>query len=74
MHMQCMRIDSGFGAAVKAARGKGVSQAKLAALINVAPSTIYRIERGEAPSERVEKALRRWCPTLPEIARNREAA
>lgn len=62
-----------FGKAVKEARGKRVSQARLAALIGVAPSTIYRIERGERPSPKVEDALRKWCHVdLPVI--DREAA
>jgi transcriptional regulator with XRE-family HTH domain len=54
-----------FARAVRAARGAGTSQAKLAARLGVAPSTIYRVERGERPSPEVEVKLRRWCRELP---------
>lgn len=73
-HMQGMRRENAFGLAVREARGAGISQQKLATLINVASSTIYRIERGETPSPRVERALRKWCATLPPLERSANAA
>ena len=73
--MQCMSNGTTFGAAVKEARGSRFSQARLAALIGASPATIYRIERGERPSPRVEQALRRWCHVeLPAVERNADAA
>ncbi len=64
-----------FGDAIREARGKRLSQAKLAALLGVAPSTIYRIERGERPSPRVEDALRKWSHIdLPAVERAGKAA
>ena len=73
--MQCMSNGTTFGAAVKEARGTRISQARLAALIGASPATIYRIERGERPSPRVESALRRWCHVdLPPVDRIQRAA
>jgi len=73
--MHCMSNETSFGAAVKEARGTRISQARLAALIGASPATIYRIERGERPSPRVEAALRRWCHVeLPAVDRSAAAA
>lgn len=62
-----------FARAVRAARGS-YSQAQLATLLGVAPSTIYRIERGLAPSQDIEARLRKWARGLPELPAREVAA
>lgn len=87
MHRVCMDVmtrpnnsrpcGSPFGQAVRDARG-ALTQAEVAAALQLAPSTIYRIERGGQPSLSAEVALRRWAKrrgfALPTIDRTKAAA
>lgn len=55
-----------FARAVRDARkSAGLTQVKLAMVLGVAPSTVYRIEQGGAPDDGTLKALRRWSRDLP---------
>jgi transcriptional regulator with XRE-family HTH domain len=55
-----------FARAVRDARDRArLTQAKLAMVLGVAPSTIYRVEQGHAPAGDVLGKLRKWCPDLP---------
>lgn len=62
-----------FGASVKERRGL-TSQVMLAVQLGIHPATLYRIENGGIPSKRVERMLREWCPELPPVEREKEAA
>lgn len=70
--MQEREPRTAFGRAVRDARKSAkLSQLALANRVQVAPSTIYRIEYGHPPAPSVETRLRRWARTkdvaLPEV-------